>query len=215
MTEKQLKIWLVAYIGFGILFMAVETVAPFDFDWIIKATPIFLLIYFCHVSLSGNIRVFMMLALTCSVTGDILLSMDNLFLPGLGAFLLAQVIYTCIFFTVFSFTKKGFLWALLVLAYMVIAAMFIIPKAGDFLVPVIAYMIAISLMAIAAGFRKDPHFMFVAMGAFIFMSSDTFIAINKFVIPFDGAPYAIMITYYAAQLMICFGIVRHQNLSIR
>ena len=195
--------------------MITETVAPFDFDWIIKAIPLLLLIYFCQVSLTGNIRIFMVLALICSVTGDILLSMDNLFVPGLAAFLLAQIIYTVIFFKAFTFSRKGLYWCLMVIAYMFIAGTFILPKAGDFLIPVTAYMIAISLMSIAAGFRNDPHFMFVAIGAFIFMSSDTFIAINKFVTPFDGARYAIMITYYAAQLMICFGIVRHQNLIIR
>lgn len=215
MTEKNLKIWLLAYIGFGTLFMTIETIAPFDFDWVIKATPLFLLIYFCQVSLTGNIRIFMVLALICSVTGDILLSMDNLFVPGLVAFLLAQVIYTGIFGKAATFSKKGALWGLMVITYMVIAGAFILPKAGDFLIPVTVYMIAISLMSIAAGFRNDPHFMFVAIGAFIFMSSDTFIAINKFVTPFDGARYAIMTTYYAAQLMICFGIVRHHNLIKR
>jgi uncharacterized membrane protein YhhN len=77
--------------------------------------------------------------------------------------------------------------------------------------PVTAYMIAISLMAIAAGFRDEQQFLWVAMGALMFMISDTLIAVERFVTPFEYSGMAVMSTYYLAQLLICVGIVRHSG----
>lgn len=213
MNEKQLKIWLISYITIGFAFMFIEGFTAFEFDWVIKAIPLFLLMYFCYKSLTGNLRNIMILALVFSVTGDILLSLDDLFIQGLAAFLLAQLVYTGVFFSQFTFSKSGLAWMAFVIIYLALASRFILPNAGDFTVPVLAYMFAIGLMAISAGFRNDPHFLFVAIGAMIFVISDTTIAINKFVMPVEGARYIIMTTYYGAQLMICMGLVRHFNLN--
>ena len=213
MNEKQLKIWLTSYIAIGFAFMFIEGFMPLEFDWVIKAIPLFLLMYFCYKSLTGALRNVMLLALVCSVTGDILLSLNDLFIQGLAAFLLAQLVYTGIFLSQFTFSKSGAAWMGFVIVYLAFASGFILPKAGDFTLPVLAYMFAIGLMAISAGFRKDPHFLFVALGAMVFVISDTTIAINKFVMPVDGARYIIMTTYYGAQLMICMGMVRHFNLN--
>lgn len=213
MNEKQLKIWLTSYITIGFAFMFIEGFMPFEFDWVIKAIPLFLLMYFCYKSLKGALRNVMLLALVCSVTGDILLSLNDLFIQGLAAFLLAQLVYTGIFLSQFTFSRSGAAWMGFVIVYLAFASGFILPKAGDFTLPVLAYMFAIGLMAISAGFRKDPHFLFVALGAMVFVISDTTIAINKFVMPVDGGRYIIMTTYYGAQLMICMGMVRHFNLN--
>ncbi len=64
-------------------------------------------------------------------------------------------------------------------------------------------------MAIGAGFRQSNQFLLVALGALIFISSDTLIAINKFVYEFSAAGIFIMTTYYLAQLMITLGVIRH------
>ena len=50
-----------------------------------------------------------------------------------------------------------------------------------------------------------------AAGAFIFLVSDSLIAINKFVTPIEHAFIGIMSTYYAAQLLIVFAMVRRQS----
>jgi alkylglycerol monooxygenase len=42
----------------------------------------------------------------------------------------------------------------------------------------------------------------VALGACVFMVSDSLIAINKFVTPVTLSPLWILATYYAAQLLI-------------
>ena len=43
------------------------------------------------------------------------------------------------------------------------------------------------------------------MGACFFMASDSLLAINRFVQPFDGAQAGVLSTYYAAQLLIVQG----------
>lgn len=137
-----------------------------------------------------------------------MLALDDLFVPGLLAFLLAQVTYTVLFLTQCRWQTHRLPWAALIVLYALVCTLWIVPQAGNTQLPVIAYMIAISLMAIAAGFRNDPQFMWVALGALIFMVSDTLIAVNLFVTPFAYSGVAVMTTYYVAQLLICVGIVR-------
>uniref|UniRef100_UPI003568447B lysoplasmalogenase n=1 Tax=Marinobacter sp. TaxID=50741 RepID=UPI003568447B len=132
----------------------------------------------------------------------------GLFIPGLGAFLLAQLTYTALFLTQFRWRVSRLSWVAAILAYTLACTLFIIPQTGDLQLVTMVYMIAISLMAISAGFRDDSQFLWVALGALIFMVSDTLIAIDKFVSPFAGSDVAIMATYYAAQLLICVGVVR-------
>ena len=77
----------------------------------------------------------------------------------------------------------------------------VLPASGDLLIPVVAYFLAISAMACTAALHRYTGLMLFA-GAFIFVVSDSIIALNKFVMPFDGARHAIMLTYYAAQGLI-------------
>jgi len=49
------------------------------------------------------------------------------------------------------------------------------------------------------------------MRALIFMISDTLIAVERFVTPFEFSGIAVMSTNYCAQLLICVGIVRHSS----
>ena len=205
---------LASFCFFSVLYILIRQLHPFDLDWIIKSIPIFILIAFAAQRLTGATRGRMVLALAFSVTGDILLSLDGLFILGLGAFLVAQLIYALHFATEFKASKRGVFWACSILIYMLISAIFILPNAGDFKVAVVAYITAISAMAITAGFRGEKNYLMVAIGALIFVSSDTLIAINKFVSPLELSGALIMSTYYLAQLMICVGVVRQFQQSI-
>lgn len=211
MTNRAFNIWLAAFLTFSIGYILIRSLSPFDLDWVIKCTPILLLIYLCSLSLSGKTKTFMQTALVFSMLGDFLLSLNGYFLLGLGSFLLAQLVYAGFFFTQFKMSRQGTAWAMGIMAYLAIAGYFILPKAGDFSFAIIAYMSAISLMAIAAGFRHDNRFLVVALGAFIFIISDTIIAVNMFVAPFEWAGAFIMITYYLAQLLITLGIINQKK----
>jgi alkylglycerol monooxygenase len=71
---------------------------------------------------------------------------------------------------------------------------------------VAAYVLVISLMAAQAIGRAtvqgDTAARWVAVGACVFMVSDSLIAINKFVAPVALSSLWILATYYAAQLLI-------------
>jgi len=81
----------------------------------------------------------------------------------------------------------------------------LLPVAGELAIAILAYLCAISLMGFAAVFYA--HSIRVLVGAISFIASDTLIAVNKFLIPFDQADHAIMASYYLAQLLIFQGLL--------
>ncbi|EAT13496.1 lysoplasmalogenase [Bermanella marisrubri] len=213
-THSEIKanpIWLAAFIGFSLLYISIRTIQPFDWDWLIKIVPIALLLQFAIFNTIGKTRILLTAGLIFSGIGDVLLSLDGLFIAGLGSFLLAQITYTGLFLTQLSWNTRRLPWIGLIVLYTVLCSIFIIPKTGDLQLVITAYMIAISLMAISAGLRNDKHYWLVATGALIFMISDTLIAISKFIEPFAFAGASIMSTYYAAQAFIIIGIAHHQS----
>lgn len=211
--SKINPLWFTAFISFSLIYIAIRTIQPFDWDWIIKIVPIVLLLQLAISKAAGKTRVLLATGLVFSGIGDVLLSLDGLFIVGLASFLLAQLTYAGLFLTQSNWSKQRLPWAGLIVLYTVLCTIFIIPKTGYLQLVITAYMIAISLMAISAGFRKDKHYLLVAMGALIFMISDTLIAISKFIEPFAFSGAVIMGTYYIAQACITLGIVRHQSIS--
>ena len=82
--------------------------------------------------------------------------------------------------------------------------------------PISAYVIAISSMTAQAIGRAvvlgDSASRWVAVGAGVFMLSDSLIAMNKFLQPLPLAPLWILLTYYAAQILIVHNACKAQRL---
>ncbi len=201
-------LWLAVFVGFSLFYIADPGLIPSQWRWLFKIIPVLLLLQLALSQSKGTVRTWLVIALLLSATGDVLLAMDGLFVQGLSAFLMAQLTYTGLFLTQGRWQPRRIWWLILIIVYALLCTTFIVPDAGNMKVPVIAYMIAISLMAISAGFRVDSKFLWVALGALIFMLSDTLIAVNRFVAPFDYSGVAVMSTYYLAQLLICTGVLR-------
>jgi uncharacterized membrane protein YhhN len=201
-------VWLLTFTALSLLYIALPDFVPVTWHWLFNIIPIAMLLQLALSRTAGTTRMLLGLGLVLSAIGDILLALEGLFIQGLAAFLLAQITYTILFLTQFRWQPQRLPWACLIIAYALVGTLLIVPDAGDMQMPVTAYMIAISLMALAAGFRNDPQFIWVAMGALVFMISDTLIAVNLFVMPFANSGAAVMTTYYAAQLLICLGVVR-------
>ena len=74
-----------------------------------------------------------------------------------------------------------------------------------------AYVLVIALMAAQAIGRgtvlRDASSTAVALGACIFMASDTLIAINRFVQPLPMAGLWVLSTYYTAQILIVLHVL--------
>lgn len=155
--------------------------------------------------------------LLCSIGGDLSLEINKrLFVVGLGWFLVAHLCYIMAYL---SATRKALLLqALPFLGYGIALYAFmygsILVKFPRLVVPVALYTTVICCMMWRASalfhaveVRKHAAWM-ALLGAMTFASSDSLIALNKFVWPIPGVRYAIMVTYWLGQLGILHSVLR-------
>lgn len=151
-------------------------------------------------------RGLLLVALGCSLLGDVLLLADHLFLAGLVAFLVAHLCYLALFRQGVGWLPKPLaLVATLLAGALLYAVLF--PRLGPVLrIAVAVYTAVIALMAAQAIGRamvlRDPAASGVALGALAFMTSDALLAVDRFAVPLPLAPLWILGTYYLAQVLI-------------
>lgn len=143
---------------------------------------------------------------------------QQLFLLGLGSFLMTQLVY---FFAFLKYVNgKGFVrknpWiALLFLAFLIGNSIFLLPDLPTaFKIPVLVYSTVITLMVVSCTnlYQEIPNsiFVFLLIGVLLFMCSDTLIGLNQFKKEEISIPFprlAIMSTYIAAQWLIVRGSI--------
>ena len=147
-------------------------------------------------------------ALTASMAGDVFLMLPGgYFIPGLASFLVAHLFYIALF-------RLGTAWfpshRALLLTLGVGAAMYAWVWSGltdpVLKVAVAAYVGIISLMVAQAMGRAmvlhDTASKAVALGACVFMLSDSLIAINRFVQPLPMVSLWVLTSYYVAQFLM-------------
>lgn len=147
--------------------------------------------------------------LLLSTLGDILLMLPkDRFVAGLVAFLLAHLCYVAAFWPQELGLHWPWLLALLVVAALVLRLLW--PGLGAFKGPVLGYMAAILLMAWLAGERylaaPGSGTALAALGALVFMLSDSVLALDRFHRPFKAASAVIMGTYYGAQYLLVLSL---------
>lgn len=199
------RITLVAFTLSALAYLLTIPYSPYPGSLLVKALPVLLLLGVALVSLRGGVRVVMAVALLSSACGDIFLEMDK-FTPGLASFLVAQLCYAGYFFSQRDLQKIHYGRLLVVLAIMLPVSIPVVSNAGEIFIPVAIYMSAICLMGIGAALYRQPSGLLFA-GALLFVASDSMIGINRFVIPLPGSRYPIMFAYYAAQLLILWGVM--------
>ncbi|MDZ7938010.1 MAG: lysoplasmalogenase family protein [Rhodoferax sp.] len=163
----------------------------------------------------GKLDVLLLCAAMFSLGGDVFLMLPGEvpigglppFILGLGSFLVAHVFYIALF-------KHGQAWfpskraLAVVLSFGAVMYAVLWSSLGDPVLKgaVAAYVTVISLMAAQAIGRAtvlgDSASRWVAVGACVFMASDTMIAINKFLTPVPLSGLWILLTYFAAQMLI-------------
>ncbi len=147
-----------------------------------------------------------LVGLVCSWLGDVLLipRARAWFLAGLGAFLLAHVVYAA------AFALRGVSPPAVLAAWVPIVILGVlvlrwlrphVPRKMQ--APVVAYVVAISTMvALAVGTFAARGDWRVIAGAFLFWISDLFVARNRFVSPGLENRVIGLPPYYAAQLLL-------------
>jgi uncharacterized membrane protein YhhN len=147
--------------------------------------------------------------LCVSLFGDIFLMLPSrYFRPGLLSFLAGQFLYIGAFSR--DLGKLHFSWLWIILAYSALVFLSLYRGLGRYRWAVLIYILAISAMAWLALNRylgmREPGSLLAAIGAFLFLVSDSFNAVNRFRKPFRAAQIIILGTYFAAQLLFALSV---------
>ena len=200
--DEKLKKSLIpiAILFSGLLYIFLVDTNNISILLITKLIPMILIIFYASRQIHPTKSIVIGLAL-CTL-GDALIIFS--FLPGLVAFLIGHLFY------IYSFIKKWhFNWnRIYILIPFAIFGVYIgsvlissLTRNGEeaFILPVILYLIIISLMGFTAFQTRNKYLYF---GSILFILSDTLLAWNKFIgeLPFSGE--MIMLTYYSAQFLI-------------
>lgn len=155
-----------------------------------------------------------LLGMGFSCLGDIALMLPfDAFVPGLIAFLLAHVCYIVAFRAGFR-AGRGLLFAAALLALFAglnLAGLWpLLP--GDLRIPVVVYVVVLALMATlalarawspnAASLPSTATARWAAIGAVLFVISDSVLAWDRFGGGLPAASLCVLSTYYAAQYCI-------------
>ena len=163
--------------------------------------------------------VFTLVALGLSLAGDVFLMLpQDLFVAGLGSFLLAHVAY------VVAFNRTAPPEPLTAVATVAVAAVAVplflrmrrgmLDKGqGEFQAPVAVYVLAIGAMVVSAvatagrsGWPAGNSAAAIA-GALLFMASDSMIGWSRFVEDFPRSGLAIIVTYHLGQALLVLGLL--------
>ncbi|MBN8648142.1 MAG: lysoplasmalogenase [Caulobacterales bacterium] len=159
------------------------------------------------------------LALFFSWIGDLLLGLQsinsNFFIFGLLAFLSAHCFYISL-----NLKNIGFkisipiiLATLPMLGWAAYLLKMSHEKAGGFFIPIIAYAFILCMLYYSTIIAREKfsrmNWAILFYGVVLFISSDSMIAINKFIVKMPFFDFAIMFTYIIAQFMIVFSYLRN------
>ncbi len=152
------------------------------------------------------------MALAMSAVGDLFLEFQPpFFVPGLVAFLGAQVVYI----VAFTARDRRPQWSRAVPAALfgIGAYLWLAPASGDLRGAVAAYIVAICLMvwrawATVGGAHPPRLARYAALGATAFVLSDVLVAYNRFVAPVLALKVLLMVLYWSAQWSIAASVVR-------
>jgi uncharacterized membrane protein YhhN len=195
-----------AFLAFAALFVVLMPFYPrYPGAVVLKTLPALSLAALVLLHVSGTQGKLLFLALLFSAAGDAALGLNDVyggmyFVIGLGLFLVAQLLYVGAFAMGFELNRSRTAIAAIVVAYSLILAWLLRPGLGEMALPVFAYIVVITTMAVLAVLRADGTHL--AIGALVFMLSDSLIAINRFLTPVPAARFLIIVTYFFAQYMI-------------
>lgn len=162
----------------------------------------------------GTAGRWLVVALLFGLLGDVALLSDSLprFKAGVYAFLVGHLAYV-VCFAVLGLPRPGWAWAgLAVLAVALVATRGVVPathRLGGAAVsaPVAVYSLVIGAMLVTGWFTGLP---WVALGATIFVTSDSILSIDRFVRTIPHARLALMVTYQVGQALIVVGVLAAQ-----
>ena len=139
---------------------------------------------------------------------------DQFFLLGLSSFMIMQILYVISFIKDKSPNLIKFLVSFGLLLFLTYYLSLMWDDLNEMAIPVSVYSLIIVLMAVSAIFRNHTlrGYLWVVIGAILFMISDGLIAWTKFMSPIINGGIMIMSTYILAQYLIVAGILKRDSL---
>jgi uncharacterized membrane protein YhhN len=183
-------------------------------EYLLKPATLAVLVAAAAVADLGDAKFWVIGALVFGLLGDVGLMLSNgradpPFLAGLGAFLVGHVLY------IVAFAQAGIHWLPLLAGLLVVAAVagLALPavlrgaarSAGRAFAAVVAsYATLLSAMTVLG---VGTGIIATAIGAVLFLASDTLIARERFVRPVPHGSLLIIVTYHFAQFLILIGLI--------
>ncbi len=197
---------------FALLYLFIPDFPDASYAPLIKAAPLWILAFMAFMARDISRRTRLMLALLLSGFGDLFLSlnMDNSFALGMGAFLLAQLIFISCFWprrqpvNALGLEIKVALG--MVIFWAVFLAFWLLPLAGKDAPALTVYFSALTVMVLLALASDAPHI--AKFGAVLFLISDSLIGIDRFAHAIPERHLAVMGSYYLAQAFLFWGLMR-------
>lgn len=181
-----------------------------------------------HLLINHSLRVLgylPLIALLFSWIGDILLLGDDpaFFLSGMIAFVMTHVSYSFTFLKIKQITPKDRSFFVLPLCALLVFSLLVFfylkDDLGIYLLPVLLYMVFISLMAaLAIHTRTNIKIQTLSLytfipGALLFVLSDALLAVNRFKMQHIVLEVLVMLTYGLAQFFITRGFQKTAEFS--
>jgi uncharacterized membrane protein YhhN len=156
----------------------------------------------------------LILGLIFCLGGDVFLALpqEKMFLPGLVSFLLGHLFYVICFFYVADISQWTWIGCLVGLLVSGLVFLWLRPHLGSMLIPVIAYIIVITVMVIGAwtvlGDTKLSYAgrLLVFIGAVSFYLSDLFVARDRFLKSEFSNRLIGLPMYYCGQFLLAFSV---------
>ncbi|MEX3748140.1 MULTISPECIES: lysoplasmalogenase [Lysinibacillus] len=207
------KILLTFITLFGLYYIFFFSEIAESLKLVFKVIPMLLIIILAATQKNLGIKKYQLLiviGLVFCMVGDYTLQW---FLIGLTSFLIGHIFY------IFAFSSTNErqvpTWAKIVLlvygASMAVWIVGTVFSSGDVVLgfAVIAYISVILTMGWTAIKTGST---FATIGALLFIASDSYLAVDKFVMPLPFSHEFIMLTYYSAQILIALSILQYSEI---
>lgn len=183
---------------------------PMEYACKPAAAIVFLLAALALDPVDDGARTWLVVALAFCVAGDVFLMLPrDAFLPGLGSFAVAQILFT----VSFTLREPTVTRAIVGLVAVAVGASLLARRfvgalqrsgAGTMVPAILVYVTVISAMVVSAVAGGSPV---AIIGAVLFMISDSLIAEERFVRSRPWQRLTIIVTYHAALAGLVLGLV--------
>jgi alkenylglycerophosphocholine/alkenylglycerophosphoethanolamine hydrolase len=197
------------YFTSALLYMISMIWHPYPGSFVLKAIPALSMAFILYKQ--KNPLIFpMAIGFIFSALGDIALDLDRekYFLFGLIFFLIAHLLYTTTFLKLAERNNFRTLRILTLAIFAITMVTILWPHLAQLKIPVMIYLGVITIMAASASISGSHNFI-AWSGALIFMTSDSMIAISKFISPFPFSSPGIMLTYFLGNFLIGRSVLPH------